>query len=401
MHTRLHPAAARCLLSATAALLFAPAAFAADVGDVKFTWGGYVKLDTIYSRFSDGVVAQGIGRDTYVPSAIPVVADDSGLSNEYLDFHAKETRLFLKTETQVEGHKVGGYVEFDFIVSQGAANEVATNAYNPGLRRAYLTFDNWLFGQDWSTFENLTALPEVLDFVAFPTDGTVFMRQPMVRYTQGGFAVSLENPETTVAAHVAPTAPTAAASFDKTDQNNTFPDLIARYNFKAGPADLAVAGILRQLVDKGAVGSADDKTTGYGATFSGKVALGTDDIRFMVTGGEGIGRYLALNTVGDALVDASGELDAVSVVNGYVAYRHPWNAKTRSSVGLSHLSANTDGGDLGTGTTEKVSSAFVNLLYSPIPKLTFGGELRYAERETVAGDKGDLTRVQFSAKYAF
>jgi hypothetical protein len=386
--------AIRPLLFASTALLGAPAAMAADIGDVKVTWGGYIKLDTLYSHYSDGAVAQGIGRDTYVPGTIPVVADADEDSASYLDFHAKETRLFLKAETMVEGHKLGGHVEFDFIVNQGGANEVATNAYNPGMRRAFITYDNWLLGQEWSTFVNLTALPEALDFVAFPTDGTVFMRQPMVRYTQGGLSVALENPESTVAAN-------GATSFDKTDQNNTLPDLIARYSFKVGGADLAVAGMLRQIVDKGAVGSVDDKTEGYGVSFTGKIPLGSDDIRFMINGGEGIGRYLALNTVGDAVVNGDGELDAVQVINGYVVLHHPWTAKTRSNLGLSHLSADTDGGDLGAGTTEKVSSAFVNLLYSPVSKLTFGGELRYAERETVAGLKGDLTRLQFSAKYMF
>jgi len=391
----------RVLLCGSAATLAAasasPAAFAAEIGDVTLTWGGYIKLDTLYSRFSDGPVVQGTGRDTYIPNQIPVAADDAEDAHTYLDFHAKETRLFLKADTAVEGHKLGGYLEMDFIVSQGAGNESVTNAYNPGLRRAYITFDNWLLGQDWSTFQNMTAIPEVLDFIAFPTDGTVFERQPMIRYTAGNFVVALENPETTVATNG------GGPAYANTDDNNVLPDFVARYNFKAAAADFTIAGLARQLVDKGQVGGISDKAVGYGASFSGKIPLGAskNDLRFMVNGGDGIGRYLALNTVGDAVIDSDGELDTIRIFSGYVALRHPWTDKTRSSIGVSHLSADTDGGDLGPGATEKVTSGFVNLLYSPVAKLTVGTELRYAERKTVAGLDGELMRLQFSAKYSF
>lgn len=172
-----------------------PKAGEGKIGDTKLTWGGYVKGDAMYSRFSEGEVAQSTGRDFYVPNSIPVGGGDS---REFFDAHAKETRLFLKTETALDGHKLGTHIEFDFIVNQGTGNELVTNAYNPGLRRAFITFDNWLIGQEWSTFQNLGALPETLDFVAFPSEGTVFERQPQVRYTLDAFQFALENPETSV-----------------------------------------------------------------------------------------------------------------------------------------------------------------------------------------------------------
>jgi hypothetical protein len=390
----------RSLLCVAAAAIgaAAPSVRAAEIGDVTLTWGGYIKLDTLYSHFSDGPVVQGTGRDTYIPNQIPVAtgaADDD--SHTYLDFHAKETRLFLKADTAVEGHKLGGYLEMDFIVAQGTGNESVTNAYNPGLRRAYITFDNWLLGQDWSTFQNMGAIPEVLDFIAFPTDGTVFERQPMVRYTAGSFVFAIENPESTVATNL------GGPSYANTDDANLLPDFVARYNLKASLGDFTIAALARELVDKGQVGGASDKAIGYGASFSGKMPLGAskDDIRFMLNGGDGIGRYLALNTVGDAVIDSDGKLDPVRIFSGYVALRHPWDEKTRSSVGVSYLTSNADSDQLAAGATEKVKSAFVNLLYSPVTKLTVGAELRYAQRETVSSDKGDLMRLQFSAKYSF
>jgi hypothetical protein len=393
----------------------APAAAPATSGDFKLGWGGYVKLDTNLSRFSDGPVSQGTGRDFYSPGAIPVAAASAANGRGYTDFLAKETRLFLKGDGEILGHKTGAYVEFDFISGQlpqaatgvsgtgltlgssGSANEAVTNAYNPALRRAFITFDSWEFGQDWSNFQNLVALPETLDFVAWPSDGTVFNRQPQLRYTVGGLSVSIENPETTVAAN-------KAAAFANTD-DNTVPDFSAKYDFKTGIGEYTVAGLVRQISDRGAVGGANDVTIGYGGSIAGKIpVVGRDDIRFTISGGDGIGRYLALNTIGDAVVDAGGRLHTIEVVNGFVAYHHVWTEQWRSNLTLSAYHANVGKGtssDLGGGATRNIRSASINLLYSPIPKLTLGGEFRYARRDTVGDNSGDLKRLQLSAKYAF
>ncbi|MDP3858605.1 MAG: DcaP family trimeric outer membrane transporter [Stagnimonas sp.] len=367
----------------------------AKLGDTKLTWGGYVKADAMYSRFSEGEVAQGSGRDFYLPNSIPVSAG-GGDSREFFDAHAKETRLFLKTETALDGHKLGTHIEFDFIVSQGAGTEVVTNAYNPGLRRAFVTYDNWLLGQEWSTFQNLGALPETLDFVAFPSEGTVFVRQPQVRYTRGGLQLALENPETSVL----PGGGGAVAG----DGDSSIPDAIARYNFKLGATELTLAGLLRQLrVENPAAGAAaavKDSRTGGGLSFSGRIPLGKDDLKFMLTSGDGIGRYVALGTSADAVLSA-GELDSIGITAGYLAYKHQWSPQWRSTLTASAFEADNDIALTGGAVTKSVRSYSGNLLYSPVAKLTFGVEYRHASREVVSGADGDLDRLQFSTKYSF
>ncbi|MFA5940132.1 MAG: DcaP family trimeric outer membrane transporter [Sinimarinibacterium sp.] len=369
------------------------------VGETAVTWGGYVKFDVLYSSFSEGEVAQSTSRDLYVPATIPV---SSGGGDRYsvLDAHAKETRLFIKTETPLDnGMKLGSHIEFDFIVNQGAGTEVVTNAYNPGLRRAFLTYGNWLAGQEWSTFQNLGAIPETLDFVTFPTDGTVFIRQPQVRYTLGDFAIAAENPETTVNA-----GGTVSAKND-----SQLPDVVGRWGMKVGAdGNFTIAALLRQLsaddADNPATpadDSLDTSTMGFGVSASGKVALGpSDDIRFMLTTGDGIGRYVGLGISADTAVDGD-DLDAIGVMAGYVAYRHAWTSQLRSTATLSSFRADNDTDFTGTGVTKSVVSGSVNLLYSPAKKLTVGAELRHAERETEAGADGSLDRLQLAAKYMF
>jgi len=145
-----------------------------------FKVGGFVKLDAISSDYNDGDLAAGnIGRDFYVPYATPVGGESESRD---IDFHAKSSRLNIESVTTVDGQKIVGFVEFDFLTTDG--NERVTNAYQPQLRHAYLNYDKWLFGQTWSTFQNVAALPEMLDFIG-PTEGTVFVRQAQVRYTRG------------------------------------------------------------------------------------------------------------------------------------------------------------------------------------------------------------------------
>lgn len=391
----MHPSAKRafktgpvCAGLRAAALLLPVAASAnsLDIGQTTLTWGGYIKADALYSRFSDGRVAQGVGRDFYLPAGIPT-SDGSGPSFSATDFHAKETRLFVTMKTHYEDWVIGGVVEFDFIVNQGAADERITNAYNPGLRRAFVTLNNWLVGQEWSTFQNLGAIPETLDFVAFPSEGTIFERQSMVRYSRGGFAVGLENPETTLTAGGVPNQ----------TNDGVVPDLTFRYVHAIEGGNLAVAGLLRQLrvddANPASTSGRKETAMGYGLSLSGKVPMGRRDLRFMLSHGEGGGRYFALSAVPDAVIDANGELDAVSITNGYVALRQPWTDRWRSTLTYSHLVAED------TVALKSLSSVSVNLLYSPVPKITTGVEYRHALREEENGNDGTLDRLQFSVKY--
>jgi len=372
-------------VGAASALLATPAMGAKmTFGDTEITLGGYVKLDAIYSRFSDGAVGTGSARDFYVPHAIPT-SDGSGDGQSYLDFHAKETRVWLKSSSKVEGFNVATHLEFDFISGINGGNELVTNAYNPALRRAFIKVDNVLVGQEWTTFQNLAALPEALDFVTWPTDGTVFGRHPMIRYSAGGLDIALEDPETSV------------LGGNALNDQNTVPDLVGRYTFTGEGAKYSVAAVARQLRVDGA-----GTDVGLGLSVAGRINVGAkDDVKFTITSGKGIGRYAGVGAVRDAQVDAIGDLEAVSVTNGFIAYRHWWNAKWRSSFALSGLVADYDTSLAGTGVHKKSSTVSANLLYSPFKSLTTGVELRYGERELENGNDGSLTRLQFSMKYSY
>jgi hypothetical protein len=355
-----------------------------------FKVGGYVKADMIYSDYGGGSVpGNNPGRDFYIPGTVPV--GDSGES--YFDMHAKETRINFKTTHNLDsGAKMTTFVELDFLVG-GQGNERVSNSYAPRMRHAFFTYNKWLFGQTWMTFFNVGALPENLDFVG-PAESTIFGRQTMIRYTTGAWQFAVENPETTI---------TPYGGGGRIAANDSrVPDFVARYNVNRDWGGFTAAGILRQLRYENGADNIKDSTTGYGVSLSGKFKIGErDDFRWMASAGKGLGRYIGLNTANAAVLDGEGDLHAIDSWGAFASYRHFWDPKWRSNLTLGYLAVDNDIRRTGLGVTKNAKSVHVNLIYNPLPKLDFGIEFMYADREVESGVDGDLTRIQFSAKYAY
>ncbi len=368
------------------------AAEEAEAKKHSFKVGGYVKADLIYSSYGDGSVpGNNAGRDFYIPGTVPVGTDVDGES--YLDLHAKESRINLRTEHNLDsGAKMTTFVEMDFLLS-GQGNERVSNGYSPRLRHAFFTYNKWLFGQTWMTFFNVGALPENLDFVG-PAESTIFGRQTMIRYTNGPWQFAVENPETTI-------TPNGGGGRIVADDSR-IPDFVARYNLNRDWGSFTVAGIYRQLRLEDAALGVKDSTSGYGISLSGKFKIGErDDFRWMASTGKGLGRYMGLNTANGAVIDADNNLDTIDSTGVFGSYRHFWTDKWRSNLTLGYLWVDNNVDKTGEGVTKDASSVHVNLIYSPQPKLDFGIEFMYANREVESGVDGDLKRVQFSAKYAY
>jgi len=360
---------------------------AADVGDTKFTYGGFIKLDAMMSSYSDGALgAQSLGRDFYIPSLTPIGGADE---DSQFDFHAKSSRFFVGTETKLDnGKSIKTKVEYDFHGTGG--NERVSNSYSPRLRHAFVTYDGWLFGQTWSTFQDVGALPESVDFIGV-SEGTIFTRQSQIRYSTGNFSIAIENPETTV-------TPYGGGGRIVAD-DNSLPDLAANYKINLDNGYLKVSGLMRQLSYTG--GAVDDDESSYGVSFSGRLNFGQDNLKFMLSTGAGMGRYAALNASNGAVIDSNNQLNAIDSTLGFVAYQHHWGDGWRSNFIYSVLDVDNDPMLVGAGVTESAETLRVNLAYSPAKKLTFGIEASQSKRENSGNADGDMTRVQFTAKYAF
>ncbi len=351
------------------------------VGDTTFKLSGFIDVDAHVTSMSDGgLPSTSIARDFYIPSATQIGGNGSNFS----DLTAEGSRFAMTAQKPVGGKTLTGYLELDFLGS-GQGNELVSNSYSPRLRRAYIDYGNWRAGQEWSTFQNTSAIPESASFLAL-SDGMVFVRQTQVRYTNGSWQFAIENPNTT------------SLNIGSRDEN-LLPDIVARYNAKGEYGNVSIAGIARQL--RADLGTTEEETFGYGLSVAGRVKVGEkDDIRFNLTGGEGLGRYIGLAASRATALDPSGELEAIPSYGGLIAWRHPFGETARFNVGYSGLFI--DNPDyLGGGATSSVQSAYGAVLWDIAPKLTAGVELMHGVRELENGIDGNITRLTVSTKYGF
>lgn len=351
----------------------------------EFRFTGFIKHDMMLSRYSGGrVPAQGVLRDFHVPAAVPVGGEASATD---FDSHTRESRFIFDVTRPRED--LQAFLEFDFSANTGG-DERLTNATSPNVRQAFLRWRGLLAGQAWTTFFNVGALPENVDFIG-PSEGTIFVRQPQLRYTRGPWQIAVENPETAL-------TPFGGGARLVTDTARV-PDMVMRYNHTADWGHLSMAVLGRELGLDTPEGR--KRQFAWGLSASGRIDLGQNDLRWMLSGGPGIGRYLGLNTANDAVIGPNGQLETIDAWGGFLSYRHIWNPRWRSNFTVSMFRADHDTVLAGTAVTRAAESAHVNLIYQATADLRFGLEYIHARREIESGATGRMNRLQFATTLGF
>ena len=113
-------------VSTITALTQLQTASAANIAGTDVKFNGYIKVDAMYSDYSNG---EGIGpmRDIYVPSLVQTGAEDDDLGGRF-DAHAKQSRFRFTTNTPVDGeNSVTGVLEFDFLLTSGGDERVSNS----------------------------------------------------------------------------------------------------------------------------------------------------------------------------------------------------------------------------------------------------------------------------------
>lgn len=359
--------------------------------NTEFSFGGFIKLDAMYTKTTDGDIPENsAGRLFFVPGTIPV----GGASEKAdLDVHSQFSRFWLGTNTTLDsGDKIRSYFEMD-LFGGALGNEVSTNTYGVTIRHAFVSWNNWLAGQTWSNFQDTGSLPDTVDFLGVSA-GTVFVRQSQLRYTNGPWSLSLENPRTI--------ATPFGSSGRFTSNDGQLPDMTVRYLHKADWGHFSVAGLVRQLAVEDTGLGVDDRTIGGGVSVSGKYNIGANnDLRFMANYGDGISRYIGFAINNDTNISANGNLKSIGMFSGYAAFHHVFSPKLRGNLYGAMATFDNDNSLATLAVTENVYSAHANLIWTVLPKLDVGAEAMWATRELESGASGDLKRLQFHVKYSF
>lgn len=354
--------------------------------ELSIRLSGYIKLDAIVDFDPIG------SEEVFVPSTIPTDGGDDFSTRTRL--HALQSRFGVEVrQAQTPYGPFRILIEGDFFGSQGS--ETVSNSAGFRLRQAYGELGRILIGQTWSTFMDVAALPELLDFQG--PNGQSFVRQPQLRYTRTfqrdlTLAAALENPEGDV------------LSGDGNDITvDQLPDLIARASWEYDWGHLQAGGLLRRIsVDTPGV---DDEETGWGLNLSTVIKVNEaarHNLAFQLNGGDGIGRYILdiAGTSADAYLTDTGRLQTQKAIGGYVSYQHWWTTRLRSTAVYGQVVVDVAGVQPDS-TLERSYYAAANLIWSPLPRVNVGIEFLHGRRKDAGGADGSANRLQLSSQLLF
>ena len=293
---------------------------------------------------------------------------------------AKNTRLGLDFNTNVGGdNKLGGKVEVDF----AGTNEALR------IRHAYLTYNNWLFGQTTSNFLSNHA-PEMIDFGTNVGGGTI--RIPQVRY---GFNLA---PATKL--FIAAEEGNSNSGSSDAAIKYSVPNLTAKLT--QGFADGKGSVSARALVEN--YKSANDSDTGWGVAAGVNYQV-MDPLKLSadVSYVDGNSNYLYGSNSAYVVNAANGKIAQNEAFGVQVGGTYKFNEKLRSTLAYGALFADdgTDYARINDAANEEVYQAWINFIYSPVKPLDLGVEYINGKRDTFAGESKKDNRVGLMAKYSF
>jgi len=354
----------------------------------QVTLSGYVRGDF---RYDDGA---DLG-DSFVVSSIPADGTAGDLSDGHTRLHARQSRLVVRSETELEsGTTLKTVFEGDFFGAGG--NESFSNSSSFRLRNAYASYGGWLIGQSWTNFMDFIAYPGTVDF--YGPAGKSFARQAQIRYTfASGVSFSIENPETDGFGALGRLRESSGGV-----GADIAPDVTAAWRGGPGGAggSYELSGIVRFLgVDGDLNGERiNEDVTGFGVNLAGGWQFGPVFVGASVTAGEGIGRYIINGFGNDVFVTDDGEVEAVESASFSANVKFDWSSNASSLIAFGTFS--NDDPDQSNG-IDNLQTIHVNYIWSPFPKASFGVELIQGFLENADGTEGDATRFAFGAQLNF
>ena len=302
---------------------------------ITITPGGFLAAETVWRQ-------RALASDINTPfNAIPFPGSSQSNLSEFFA-SGRQSRVSMLAEGKIKEAKLTGYVEADFLSAGITSNNNESNSYSLRQRQMWgqAELHGWSFtgGQMWSlvteTRKGVDNRTEVLPMTIDPQYhvGFSWARQYGFRIAKDfddkmWLAFSVENPQTTFAAHGNASnfligAPGTAGGLYNPTANYSFnsaPDLVAKAAFEPGWGHFEVFGVVSQFRDRvfpnaeaatpTAAGAFNDSRTGggVGANARGSLFNKHIDVGLHFFGGNGIGRY-GTTTLPDATVRANGTL---------------------------------------------------------------------------------------------
>jgi len=402
--------AAALLLPAAAKADDAPGVFKIPGTESTIKFYGYVQLDATVDFAGRPSTIEDFDWATVLPS-IPSDKSDDGKKHPQTYLTARTSRFGIQTSTPSAAGNIGVRLEGDFNGPSYYQSETYTNSVLFRLRHAYGTVGNFLVGQTWTTFLDLGAAPDTVDFNG--PGSLALVRNPMIRYALPladgmNLALALEN--------------NRGQQYGPDDRTQMIPDVHANFTMNGGWGHLSLRGVAqtytRQVPDGADV--KNKSKVGFGAAASGSAKFGGDTLVAQVAGGPGIGRYM-LNLVGNEFGNAGGGITSKThgfvTVNGedielwtayayHLGYTHVWGGGARSNIVWSQTfiqDPKINDVAQGNSTQKEMMQAFVNTFFPLAKNAEVGVEYAFGQWKSFGPNdiKGVQHRVNASFHYNF
>ncbi|WNG54622.1 hypothetical protein F0U59_07380 [Archangium gephyra] len=321
--------------------------------------------------------------EDFVPASIPVGVDSRGPN---LNFNAKQSRLFFEGGKLTQLGVLIGHISADFYGEGSSGGDFR-------VYEAYAIIGPLLAGRKWTTFMDLEAVPDTLDFQG--PGSMLTSRHEVLRYgnTFGPLLVqvSLERP-----------LPDLTFSNPDTQEERTpLPDVAGAVEWSLGEGRHVRAAGLARWLSYYEAGGEQGSVLGWGGMLSGLWTWGQRGWRVstQVHYGAGLGAYTSdIAGLGlDAVVVAPGRLEAVPTFGLFGSIEPRWTEHLASSFVYGYLEMFPLDVQPG-GTLKRTHYLSGNLLVTPVRSVTFGAELLFGRRENEDGAGANAVRLIFSTR---
>ncbi|MFT3760215.1 DcaP family trimeric outer membrane transporter [Thauera sp.] len=373
-----------------------PGSFKLPGSDISIKLYGHVRFDSTYDikGRQSNINSTGWANSLFVQ---PLDRSAAGRRHGQTYATARGSRFgfMASMPTGTDAGPLLAKLEGDFDGRNDLGGETQTSVR---LREAYVKLGGLLVGQSWSTFVDLRAVPEMVEWNS--TGIVPNIRQAMLRYglplgENGRVELAVENSIGNSWSRP------PNADFD------TGYDLVARYDHNTAWGHFSLRGVSVQYEN-----DRHDRR-GYGLAASARVNLGaSDSIVLLAAGGEGIGRYLYNGLVQQAVATDEG-IRLWKGWGAHLGYTHKWSDILRSTAAVAYTRFTADetanaaqlaavGGPLSDfAPNRELRQIFLSTLWSPYRNVDVGLDYTYGQRETFQDDEGTISRLSAMMRYRF
>ncbi len=369
--------------------------------NTSFRMRGFVRLMALGDFEPIGVT------DAFVTNSIPVPQE----SGQNFNMSARMSRIGFEswTPTNYCDWNVHTLIEGDFFNGPAQAAGGGGNPFR--LRHAFFDFGYFRFGQQNSVFMDGTNWPSLVDFQG--PNSWANQRQPSARITlpvvdRVYWAASMERPFSDITTN----------SLGTNVQD--VPDFATHLRYETDVGHLQFGGLMRTI---GYEPTGGDVTRRVGAGVNANIVfhpwaiiMGTDPVHeddpsgltrsrilLQCNWGPGLGRYindLAGQGLDGQVDPITGEFDLVKATGWNASYEHWYNASWLSNFTFANVQVDDQ---LGQPAATYDSAKYVagSLWWIPIPRMSFGIEYLWGQRENLDDETADAQRLNALFQYNF